>query len=44
MPPLGVTFAWLVLDEQVAVRDLLGILPVALGIYLVTRTAKAARR
>jgi drug/metabolite transporter (DMT)-like permease len=43
MPPLGVTFAWLVLGEQVAVRDLLGIVPVALGIYLVTRPAKAAR-
>jgi drug/metabolite transporter (DMT)-like permease len=43
MPPLGVTFAWLVLGEQIAVRDLLGIVPVALGIYLVTRPAKAAR-
>jgi drug/metabolite transporter (DMT)-like permease len=43
MPPLGVTFAWLVLGEHVAVRDLLGIIPVALGIYLVTRPAKAAR-
>jgi drug/metabolite transporter (DMT)-like permease len=42
MPPLGVTFAWLVLGEQVAVRDLLGIIPVALGIYLVTRPAAAA--
>jgi drug/metabolite transporter (DMT)-like permease len=44
IPPLGVTFAWLVLGEQIAVRDLLGIIPVALGIYLVTRPAKAARR
>jgi drug/metabolite transporter (DMT)-like permease len=43
MPPLGVTFAWLVLGEHVAVRDLLGIAPVALGIYLVTRPAKASR-
>jgi drug/metabolite transporter (DMT)-like permease len=43
MPPLGVTFAWLVLGEHIAVRDLLGIVPVALGIYLVTRPAKAAR-
>jgi drug/metabolite transporter (DMT)-like permease len=43
MPPLGVTFAWLVLGEHVAVRDLLGIVPVALGIYLVTRPAAASR-
>jgi drug/metabolite transporter (DMT)-like permease len=40
MPPLGIIFAWIVLDEQVAFRDLLGIVPVALGIYLVTRPAK----
>jgi drug/metabolite transporter (DMT)-like permease len=31
-------FAWFVLGEHVEVRDLLGIVPVALGIYLVTRT------
>jgi drug/metabolite transporter (DMT)-like permease len=43
MPPLGMIFAWLVLDEHVALRDLLGIIPVALGIYLVTRPADAAR-
>ena len=42
MPPLGMLFAWMVLGEHVAVRDLLGIVPVALGIYLVTRPAKAA--
>jgi hypothetical protein len=35
-------FAWMVLGEHVAVRDLLGIAPVALGIYLVTRPAKAS--
>jgi drug/metabolite transporter (DMT)-like permease len=40
MPPLGIMFAWIVLDEHVAFRDLLGIVPVALGIYLVTRPAK----
>jgi drug/metabolite transporter (DMT)-like permease len=40
MPPLGIIFAWIVLDEHVAFRDLLGIIPVALGIYLVTRPAK----
>jgi drug/metabolite transporter (DMT)-like permease len=39
MPPLGMLFAWIVLGEHVALRDLLGIVPVALGIYLVTRPA-----
>jgi len=37
MPPLGMLFAWMVLGAHVEVRDLLGIIPVALGIYLVTR-------
>lgn len=37
MPPLGMLFAWMVLGEHVAAWDLLGIIPVALGIYLVTR-------
>jgi drug/metabolite transporter (DMT)-like permease len=40
MPPLGMLFAFLVLGEHVEVRDLLGIVPVALGIYLVTRPAR----
>jgi drug/metabolite transporter (DMT)-like permease len=44
MPPLGMLFAFLVLGEHVEFRDLLGILPVALGIYLVTRPAAAAVR
>ena len=39
MPPLGVVFAWMVLGEHVDVRDLMGIVPVAAGIYLVTRPA-----
>jgi drug/metabolite transporter (DMT)-like permease len=39
MPPLGMLFAWMVLGEHVEIRDLLGIVPVALGIYLVTRPA-----
>src|SRR3954468_5058772 len=43
MPPLGMLFAFLVLGEHVELRDLLGIVPVALGIYLVTRPAAAAR-
>lgn len=37
MPPLGMLFAWMVLGEHVEARDLLGIVPVALGVYLVTR-------
>jgi drug/metabolite transporter (DMT)-like permease len=47
MPPLGMTFGWLLLGEHVAWPDLLGIVPVAIGIYLVTRpagTAKTIRR
>jgi len=43
MPPLGILFAFLVLGEHVAFRDLLGIVPVALGIYLVTRPSPAQR-
>jgi drug/metabolite transporter (DMT)-like permease len=39
MPPLGMLFGWLLLGEQVALTDLVGIVPVALGIYLVTRPA-----
>ncbi|MFB9268276.1 DMT family transporter [Bradyrhizobium erythrophlei] len=42
MPPLGMLFAFLVLGEHVEFRDLLGIIPVALGIYLVTRPAAVA--
>jgi len=41
MPPLAMIFAWIVLGEHVAIRDLLGVVPVALGIYLVTRPAAA---
>jgi drug/metabolite transporter (DMT)-like permease len=37
MPPLGMLFGWLLLGENVDLGDLIGILPVALGIYLVTR-------
>ena len=44
MPPLGMLFAFLVLGEHVEFRDLLGIVPVALGIYLVTRPAASMER
>ena len=40
MPPLAMLFAWMVLGEHVEFRDLLGIVPVALGVYLVTRPAR----
>jgi drug/metabolite transporter (DMT)-like permease len=39
MPPLGLLFGWLLLGEHVAATDLIGIVPVAFGIYLVTRPA-----
>ena len=42
MPPLGMLFGWLLIGEQVAFADLIGIVPVALGIYLVTRPAAPA--
>ena len=40
MPPLGMLFGWLLLGERLAWPDLIGVAPVALGIYLVTRPAK----
>jgi drug/metabolite transporter (DMT)-like permease len=43
MPPLGMLFGWLLLGERVACSDLVGIIPVALGIYLVTRAGKSRR-
>ena len=43
MPPLGMLFGWLLLGEQVSPLDLFGIVPVVLGIYLVTRPAANKR-
>jgi len=37
MPPLGLLFGWLVLSEPVSWLDLLGIVPIAFGIWLATR-------
>ena len=37
MPPLGMLFGWLLIGEHVSTIDLLAIVPVVLGIYLVTR-------
>ena len=44
MPPLGMLFGWLLLGEQVALADILGIVPVAIGIYLVTRPSRSINR
>ncbi|MGL5164502.1 MAG: DMT family transporter [Afipia sp.] len=44
MPPLGVLFGWLLIGEHVTLADILGIVPVALGIYLVTRPAASSAR
>jgi drug/metabolite transporter (DMT)-like permease len=41
IPPLGMLFGWLLLGEHLDLSDLIGIVPVALGIYLVTRPAAA---
>ena len=41
MPPLGMLFGWLLLGEHVALVDLLGMVPVAVGIYLVTRPSRS---
>ncbi|WP_349629916.1 DMT family transporter [Bradyrhizobium sp. G127] len=38
MPPLGMLFGWMMLGEYVAAWGLLGIMPVAAGVYLVTQT------
>jgi drug/metabolite transporter (DMT)-like permease len=39
MPPLGVVFSWMVLGEPIHTLDLVGLIPVALGIRLTTRAA-----
>ena len=44
MPPLGVLFGWLLLGEHIELCDLVGILPVAVGVYLVTRPVAPQRR
>ncbi|MGU3496463.1 DMT family transporter [Xanthobacteraceae bacterium A53D] len=37
MPPLGLFFGWVLLGEHVPPLDFVGVLPIALGIWLVTR-------
>ncbi|HET9619181.1 MAG TPA: DMT family transporter [Pseudolabrys sp.] len=43
IPPLGMLFGWLLLGEHLEPADLVGIVPVALGIYLVTRPARVSK-
>lgn len=43
MPPLGLGFGWLIVGESVPAGDLVGILPIASGIALVTRPGRTAR-
>jgi drug/metabolite transporter (DMT)-like permease len=43
MPPLGMLFGWILLGEHMDARDLIGVLPVAVGIYLVTRPGHKRR-
>ncbi|HEY1246377.1 MAG TPA: DMT family transporter [Hyphomicrobiaceae bacterium] len=44
MPPLGMLFGWLLLGEHVAPADLIGVVPVAAGIYLVTRPGPSQKK
>jgi drug/metabolite transporter (DMT)-like permease len=37
MPPLGLVMSWLILGERLRLADLLGIVPIAAGIFLATR-------
>ncbi len=39
IPPIGLAMSWLVLGETISPSDLLGVVPVALGIWLATRPA-----
>jgi drug/metabolite transporter (DMT)-like permease len=43
MPPLGMLFGWALLGEHMEARDLFGVVPVAVGIYLVTRPGRSIR-
>lgn len=43
MPPIGLLMSWAAIGEQPHWLDLLGVIPVAAGIILVTRTATARR-
>ena len=40
MPPFGLMFGWLLLDEHAALGDFVGIVPIAVGIWLATHKGK----
>lgn len=40
MPPFGLMYGWFLLDEFVALGDLIGIVPIAIGIWLATHRPK----
>jgi len=40
MPPLGLAFGWVIVGEGVPLVDLVGIVPIAVGIALVTRAPR----
>lgn len=41
MPPFGLFFGWVLLGEESALGDFLGIIPIALGIWMATHKGKA---
>jgi drug/metabolite transporter (DMT)-like permease len=41
-PVLGLFFAWMVLDERIVWSDVLGAVPISIGILAVTRSSRAA--
>lgn len=43
MPPFGLMFGWVLLAEPVAPGDLIGIVPIALGIWLASHRGSAGR-
>ena len=43
MPPLGLFFGWLLMGERLEPFDLVGVFPVALGIWLVTHAPRPTR-
>ena len=43
IPPIGLGISWMILGEPVSPADLLGVIPVGLGIWLATRPAPARR-
>ena len=44
IPPIGLAMSWAVLGEAITPSDLLGVVPVALGIWLTTRPAPLRRQ